>query len=120
FALVGCSDKGDDSNGGGGGDDSTPSGNEDADNDGFDVTEDCNDADAAINPSATEICDGVDNDCKDGVDVGATDATDYFVDGDVDGFGAGPATASCVPITGPVDNADDCDDANALINPAAT
>ncbi len=122
FALVGCSDKGDDdSNGGGngGGDDSNPPSNEDADNDGFDASEDCNDGDPAVNPDATEICDGVDNDCKDGVDVGATDATDYFVDGDADGYGAGAATASCDAIKGQVTNADDCDDANALVNPAA-
>ena len=120
FALVGC-DKGDDSSGGGGGggDDSNPPGNEDADNDGYDVTEDCNDGDAAINPGATEVCDGVDNDCADGVDVGATDATDYYADGDADGYGAGKATASCDAIAGQVANGDDCDDANAAVNPAA-
>ena len=122
--LVGCSDKGDDSNGNGNGnggetDDSNPPGGEDADNDGFDVTEDCNDGDPAINPDATEICDGVDNDCADGIDVGATDATDWWVDADVDGYGAGKPTASCTAIVGSVANGDDCDDANSLINPDA-
>ena len=121
FALAACSDKGDDSSGGGGGgDDSNPPGNEDADNDGFDVTEDCNDADAAINPDAAEVCDGVDNDCTDGIDVGATDATDYFADGDADGYGAGAATASCEKVAGQVANGDDCDDANKLVHPGAT
>jgi len=120
-ALAACSDKGDDSSGngddGGGTDDSNTPPAEDADNDGYDVTEDCNDGDAAINPGATEICDGVDNDCVDGIDVNATDATDYYVDGDGDTYGAGKATASCEVVTGQVTNDDDCDDTRADVNP---
>lgn len=52
----------------------------DEDNDGFDTcTEDeggddkpvdCNDNDAAINPDATEVCDGVDNNCDGQIDEG--------------------------------------------------
>ncbi len=34
---------------------------------------DCNDSNAAINPGATEICDGVDNDCDATIDEGLTD-----------------------------------------------
>jgi hypothetical protein len=121
FLLVACTDKGDDTSGGGGGggDDSNPPAGEDADNDGFDVEEDCNDGDAAINPDAEEICDGVDNDCADGIDVGATDATAYYADGDADGFGAGAGTEACEPVAGQVDNDDDCDDANNAIHPDA-
>ena len=117
-ALAAC-DKGDDSSGNGGNvtDDSTPSA-EDADNDGFDVTEDCNDGDPAINPGATEICDGIDNDCADGIDVNATDATNYYVDGDLDTYGAGKATASCEVVKDQVTNDEDCDDARADVNPA--
>jgi hypothetical protein len=35
----------------------------DSDGDGFSSFADCNDSDASINPNATEICDGVDNNC---------------------------------------------------------
>ena len=34
---------------------------------------DCNDDDAAINPGAAEVCDGVDNDCDDVVDLADAD-----------------------------------------------
>ena len=40
----------------------------DADGDGFNVNDDCDDTNADINPDATEICDGVDNDCDKGID----------------------------------------------------
>jgi hypothetical protein len=129
FAFAACSDKGDDSSGGGdGGDDSsvddsavddsgTPA--EDADKDGYDVDSDCNDGDPAIHPGATEVCDGVDNDCADGIDVGAADATDYFVDSDADGYGTGAATSSCEVLKGQVTTDGDCDDENKAINPSA-
>ena len=120
-ALVACNDKGDDSSGnggnGGGTDDSSNPSAEDADNDGYDVTEDCNDGDPAINPAATEICDGLDNDCVDGVDVNATDATNYYVDGDGDTYGAGKATASCEVVKDQVTNDEDCDDTRADVSP---
>jgi hypothetical protein len=118
FALAACSDKGDDSSGGAGNGEGPEA--PDADHDGYDVTEDCDDGDPAINPGATEICDGVDNDCADGIDVNATDATDYFVDADADGYGTGTATPSCDAVGGRVSNGDDCDDFDPLINPAAT
>lgn len=43
----------------------------DCDGDGSDFPADCNDADAAIGPLATEICDGLDNDCNGQIDEAA-------------------------------------------------
>ena len=51
---------------------------------------DCDDADAAINPGAAEICDGFDNDCDglvDADDLSVSGLNTYFVDSDSDGFG---------------------------------
>lgn len=49
-----------------------PSANPDNDNDGYDAGVDCNDADPAVNPGATEVCgDGIDNNCSAGADEAA-------------------------------------------------
>jgi hypothetical protein len=79
---------------------------------------DCNDNNAAINPGATEVCNGIDDNCNGLTDDGLTFLT-YYVDGDGDGYGAGLGTSSCSPIVGSVTNNGDCDDNNAAINPAA-
>ena len=96
----------------------------DADGDGSPVGEDCDDADAAIHPGATEGCDGLDNDCDGLIDaedpswdqVGAEIA---WVDADGDGYGAeGTETLVC-PGTDALGVGGDCDDANASISPDA-
>ena len=70
----------------------------DADGDGYDTLTDCDDANPAIHPGATELCNGgVDDDC----DPTTNDAEDL----DGDGF-----SAICDG---------DCDDANPAINPGA-
>lgn len=42
----------------------------DADGDGYRADVDCNDAASAVNPGATEVCNGVDDDCDGAVDEG--------------------------------------------------
>ncbi len=79
---------------------------------------DCDDGDYAISPAAMEICDERDNDCDGDIDEGAIDADIWYVDGDGDGFGdASTSTEACAAPSGFVDDAADCDDADATINP---
>jgi len=71
----------------------------DADGDGAHACVDCDDSDATALPGGTETCDdGIDQDCLEG---------DLLSDADGDGSTA----ALC--------GGDDCDDSNAVINPAA-
>jgi hypothetical protein len=81
---------------------------------------DCQDADAAIHPGATETCDGVDNDCDATVDISVVYAN-WYADDDGDGYGdPGDVRNDCVQPSGYVADADDCDDAAASTNPDAT
>ncbi|WP_242158966.1 MopE-related protein [Aestuariivivens sediminis] len=85
---------------------------------------DCNDANAAIHPAATEICDGLDNDCNgltDDDDSGVVGQTTYYRDSDDDGFGDATDTVqACSAPVGYVSVSGDCNDANMAINPDAT
>ena len=94
----------------------------DAGPDGVTDATDCDDADGAVNPAATELCDGIDNDCDGDTDEDdASDATWWQMDGDGDGYGdPGTGAPSCVQPTGQVADATDCDDDDGAINPAAT
>ncbi|MDP2315753.1 MAG: MopE-related protein [Pseudomonadota bacterium] len=81
---------------------------------------DCDDADPAINPGATETCDGVDEDCDSAIDDGAPGSDTFYADADGDAYGnAASSTLSCVAPTGYVADATDCDDAAATTNPGA-
>lgn len=93
----------------------------DADGDGYYYFEDCDDLNAAINPSIPETCDGVDNDCNGSIDDGLTTYR-YFIDADGDGYGSPSSEVSldtCMALApmGYVTNSLDCDDSNAAINP---
>ena len=77
---------------------------------------DCNDSNAAINPAASEVCDGVDNNCNSSIDEGAL--TTYYADVDQDGFG-NPAnsTQACSQPGGYVTNNMDCNDLSSIEKP---
>ncbi len=80
---------------------------------------DCDDASAAINPSALEQCDSTDNDCDGDVDEdGAFDVVPWYEDVDGDGYGD-PAVSEdhCEAPTGFVADDTDCDDDESAVNP---
>ncbi len=89
---------------------------------------DCDDTSPARNPAASEICDGIDNNCNGSVDEGVATSS-YYPDCDHDGFGAAVAPiVSCSMPTAPpgcpsvsmwVTNGTDCNDANATAHPGA-
>jgi large repetitive protein len=83
---------------------------------------DCDDDDDAIHPDAVELCDGIDNDCDDGVDDDAEDMSTWYPDADGDGYGdaATSGMESCDNPGAYLEDASDCDDADAGINPGAT
>ena len=60
---------------------------DDLDEDGFDIDEDCDDENAEIYPGAYENCDGIDENCDGEADAGSPDAVPLFADADGDGYG---------------------------------
>lgn len=78
---------------------------------------DCDDTKAAVNPGATEICNGIDDDCDGMIDEGLATSTFYF-DYDQDGYGfTATSTIVCAAPSGYVATSSDCNDDNSLINP---
>ncbi len=85
---------------------------------------DCDDADAAVNPDAEELCDGLDNDCDELVDDDDDDVADpetFYTDADADSYGdsAAPFEACEEPASAST-RGGDCDDADPAVSPAAT
>ena len=87
---------------------------------GADAT-DCDDAAASVNPSATEVCDAIDNDCSGDVDSDAVDQSTWYLDRDSDGYGdVDTVQMACEQPELYVVDATDCDDVNASVFPGAT
>jgi hypothetical protein len=91
---------------------------DDADGDGFSSADDCDDEDPNVNPDAIETCNGVDDDCANGVDDGVLGT--FYADLDADTFGdVNNTVAACSTSDGVVGNSADCDDTRNDVNPNA-
>ena len=83
-------------------------------------TNDCNDSVAAVNPGATESCNGIDDDCDGSTDEsGSVGETTWYQDSDGDGYGAATRLA-CNQPSGYITTPGDCDDSLGTVNPAGT
>jgi hypothetical protein len=91
----------------------------DLDGDGYLAPEDCNDADPAVFPGASELCNHIDDNCDGDIDEGVL--LTFYTDTDTDGFG-NPALSvqACTAPSGTADNEGDCDDTNPAVSPDAT
>ena len=97
---------------------------EDNDGDGYFGSDDCNDSDANVHINATEVCNGIDDDCD-----GQTDAQDsdidpanlqtFYTDNDGDGYGGAQIIELCEIKPGFFETSTDCDDSNPDIHPNA-
>ncbi|MFM7203432.1 MAG: putative metal-binding motif-containing protein [Myxococcota bacterium] len=81
---------------------------------------DFNDGSKSIYPGATELCNGIDDNCNGTKDEGVSSTT-YYADADGDGFGnKNVSTTTCNPPAGYVTSNTDCDDTSNTIYPGAT
>ncbi|MEZ4321963.1 MAG: putative metal-binding motif-containing protein [Myxococcota bacterium] len=90
--------------------------------DAVEVGGDCDDDDPDVNPGASEVCDGIDNDCLGGVDNDITEGPEWYADFDGDGFGRDDTepVIACDAPPNHVDVQGDCDDTNAGVHEGAT
>lgn len=91
--------------------------------DGYtDISGDCDDTNAGVNPDALEQCNLIDDDCDEDIDEsGALGEQVLHVDADLDGYGDPLNTAfACYESIGLLVDDQDCDDTNSAIYPSAT
>lgn len=81
---------------------------------------DCDDSNPLISPAATEVCDGVDNDCSGVIDDNAVNGVTWYPDVDSDGFGdAYGGIMFCDQPTGYLSDGTDCDDLDFFTYPGS-
>jgi hypothetical protein len=82
-------------------------------------TGDCDDADRSVFPGASELCNGVDDNCDGEADEGL-EPPRWYTDADADGYGLEDDYVDiCVQPQGTSHRAGDCDDGDPDINPGA-
>ena len=81
--------------------------------------DDCDDTNAAIYASNTEICDGLDNDCNGTIDDDTVlTYTTWYEDDDGDTYGNNNSSVlGCSQPSGYVEDNTDCDDSDSSVNP---
>ena len=76
---------------------------------------DCDDSKASVKPGATEVCDGLDNNCNGVIDDGVSKPT-WYRDSDGDGRGnPSKSTVECSAPAGYVSDSTDCNDDNPAL-----
>ena len=89
------------------------------DDSGLRCGEDCDDSLSTVNPSATEACNRIDEDCDSNVDEGALET--FYLDMDGDDFGRASETVmACLRPADYANTPGDCDDTDVSVFPGAT
>jgi hypothetical protein len=85
------------------------------------VVGDCNDANPAVNPAASEVCNGKDDNCDGKSDnENAMGCTAFYMDADGDGWGTGASKCLCSAGGGyTASQKGDCDDTKLNVHPGA-